>query len=35
MQAQGYIQQINENVDEFWDLATRLAVENEMRIFDS
>ena len=30
MQAQGYIQQINENVDEFWDLATRLAVENEM-----
>ena len=31
MQAQGYIQQINENVDEFWDLATRLAVENFFR----
>ena len=30
MQAQGYIQQINENVDDFWKLATKLAIENQM-----
>ncbi len=30
MQAQGYIQMINENVDEFWNMATRLAIENQM-----
>ncbi len=30
MQAQGYIQQINENVDEFWALATKLAIDNQM-----
>ena len=30
MQAQGYIQQINENVDEFWKTATELAIKNEM-----
>lgn len=30
MQAQGYIQQLNENVDEFWDLSTKLAIKNQM-----
>lgn len=30
MQAQGYIQQINENVEDFWELSTRLAIENQM-----
>ena len=30
MQAQGYIQQINENVDDFWNLATKLAIDNQM-----
>lgn len=30
MQAQGYIQQLNENVDEFWALSSRLAIDNQM-----
>ena len=30
MQAQGYIQQINANVDDFWNMATRLSIENQM-----
>ncbi|MGN0894510.1 MAG: HAD family hydrolase [Succinivibrio sp.] len=30
MQAQGYIQKLNENVEEFWDLATRMSIENDM-----
>ncbi|MGN0915638.1 MAG: HAD family hydrolase [Succinivibrio sp.] len=30
MQAQGYIQQINEDVDDFWNTATKLAIENQM-----
>jgi len=30
MQAQGYIQQINANVDDFWRASTQLAIENQM-----
>ena len=30
MQAQGYIQQINDDVDEFWKCATDLAIKNDM-----
>ncbi len=30
MQAQGYIQKLNENVEDFWKLATNLAIDNQM-----
>jgi hypothetical protein len=30
MQTQGYIQQLNENVDEFWALSSKLAIDNQM-----